>query len=52
MFVDGSKYTSMTLKQLREEATARKLSAIGTKKELIDRLSVVDNPEPNLLDGR
>lgn len=49
--VDESKYASKTVKQLRQEATARDLSAIGTKKELIDRLSVADNPEPILLDG-
>lgn len=50
--VEESKYASMTVKQLRQEATARELSAIGTKKELIDRLSVADNAEPISLDGR
>ncbi|KAK1354221.1 Poly [ADP-ribose] polymerase [Heracleum sosnowskyi] len=49
--VEESKYTSMGVKQLRQEATARELSAIGTKKELVDRLSVADSPEPILLDG-
>ncbi|KAK1354197.1 Poly [ADP-ribose] polymerase [Heracleum sosnowskyi] len=49
--VEESKYASMTVKQFRQEATARELSAIGTKKELVDRLSVADNPEPILIDG-
>lgn len=51
-YVDESKYASMTLKQLRQEATDRELSAVGTKIELIDRLSVADSPELILLDGR
>lgn len=41
----------MTVKQLRQEAATRELSAIGTKKELPDRLSG-DNAEPIRLDVR
>lgn len=34
---------SMTVKQLREEASNRGISAAGTKQELLERLSATDN---------
>ncbi|KAL8091027.1 hypothetical protein AgCh_040209 [Apium graveolens] len=50
-YVDRRKYTSRTVKQLRQEATARGISATGSKKELIDRLSVANNSENSMFDG-
>lgn len=38
---------SMTVKQLREEASARGISAAGTKHKLLERLSAADSKNAN-----
>lgn len=40
---DIDELRSMTVKQLREEASTRGISAAGTKQELLERLSASDD---------
>lgn len=45
------KYSRMSVKQLQQEAIVRGVSAIGLKKELIDKLCVADISNPIVSNG-